>query len=57
MVKHGLKLETGTVVLIKDKNLLCMQWVLGRIIQLHPGEDEIARVATVKTARNKKLEK
>ncbi|XP_018378595.1 PREDICTED: uncharacterized protein LOC108771166 [Trachymyrmex cornetzi] len=49
-VKDGSKIEIGTVVLIKDKNLPCMQWALGRIIQLHPGEDGIAQVATIKTA-------
>ncbi|XP_018316614.1 uncharacterized protein [Mycetomoellerius zeteki] len=49
-VKDGPKIEVGTIVTIKDKNLPCLQWALGRIMRLHPGEDGIARVATVQTA-------
>lgn len=48
--KDGAILKIGDVVLIKDKNLPCTQWALGRIITLHQGEDKVARVATVKTA-------
>lgn len=49
-VKDGPKIETGMIVLIKDKNLPCTQWVLGRIAKLHPGEDGITRTVTIKTA-------
>ncbi|XP_018400958.1 PREDICTED: uncharacterized protein LOC108771320 [Cyphomyrmex costatus] len=49
-VKNGPKIEVGTIVTIKDKNLPCMQWALGRILQVHPGEDGVVRVATVQTA-------
>jgi len=48
--KDGLKLAIDTIVLVKDKNLPCTQWALGRITQLHPGEDGITRTAIVKTA-------
>lgn len=48
--KNGPELNVGTVVLIKDKNLSCSQWALGKIIELHPGEDGIARTAIVKTS-------
>ena len=48
--KDGPTLETGTVVCIKDKNLPCSQWVLGRIKEVHPGEDGVVRAATIKTA-------
>ncbi|XP_039309629.1 uncharacterized protein LOC113004665 [Solenopsis invicta] len=48
--KDGPKLETGTIVCIKDKNLPCNQWTLGRIVETHPGTDGIVRAATIKTA-------
>lgn len=48
-VKDGTKIEIGTVVLIKDKNLPCSRWALGRISALHPGDDGIARAATVRS--------
>ncbi|XP_070515381.1 uncharacterized protein [Cardiocondyla obscurior] len=47
--KDGIKIEVGTMVLIKDKNLPCIKWLLGRIATLHPGEDGTIRAATVKT--------
>ncbi|XP_076660974.1 uncharacterized protein LOC143364585 [Halictus rubicundus] len=48
--KDGPNIEVGTVVLLKDRNQPCSQWALGRITALHPGEDGVARAATVKTA-------
>lgn len=43
-------LTIGDVVLIKDRTLPCNQWALGRITSLHPGDDGVVRVATMKTA-------
>ncbi|XP_011859725.1 PREDICTED: uncharacterized protein LOC105557165 [Vollenhovia emeryi] len=48
--KDGPKLKVGTVALIKDKNLPCSQWAMGKITELHPGEDGVARAATIQTA-------
>ena len=42
-------IKIGTLVTIKENNLRPMQWKLGRIIAVHPGEDGVIRVATVKT--------
>jgi hypothetical protein len=42
-------LQENTLVLIKDDNLPPAKWLLGRIHQLHPGNDGITRVATIKT--------
>ncbi|XP_039311874.1 uncharacterized protein LOC105204988 [Solenopsis invicta] len=48
--KDGPKLEAGSIVCIKDKNLPCNQWMLGRIVETHPGADGIVRAASIKTA-------
>lgn len=48
-LKDGPRIDIGTVVLIKDKNLPCTQWPIGRITEIHPGEDGIVRAATIKT--------
>ncbi|XP_033227916.1 uncharacterized protein LOC117179862 [Belonocnema kinseyi] len=42
------EIEENSLVLIKDKILPPLRWKLGRIIQLHPGMDGIARIATVR---------
>jgi len=39
----------GTLCLIKHENFSPLTWQLGRIIELHPGADGVARVATVRT--------
>lgn len=49
--KDADNLEVGTIVLIKDKGLPPTQWALGRVIEVHPGEDGIVRAATVKTTK------
>lgn len=51
--KDGENVKIGTVVLIKEKNLPCNQWALGRIVDVHPGEDGVMRTVTVKTATAK----
>lgn len=43
-------LEQGELVLIKNDLLPPTKWSLGRILQCHPGKDNLVRVATVKTA-------
>ncbi|XP_023310831.1 uncharacterized protein LOC111691767 [Anoplophora glabripennis] len=42
-------LAVGDLVLVKQDNLPPYQWLLARVVQLHPGEDNVVRVATVKT--------
>jgi len=48
--QDGPKLSTNTIVLIKEKNLPCTQWAMGKIKEVFPGEDGIVRTAIVKTA-------
>lgn len=41
-------IEEGQLVIIKDDRMPPASWSLGRIIQLHPGNDGLVRVATVR---------
>ncbi|CAK9816150.1 hypothetical protein ANTPLA_LOCUS8900 [Anthophora plagiata] len=43
------RLKVRTLVLIKEENLPPCQWRLGRIWEIHPGEDNIVRVVTIRT--------
>lgn len=48
--KNSGHLQLGSMVVIKDNNLPPHKWKLGRVVQLHPGPDNISRVATIRTA-------
>ncbi|XP_043463977.1 uncharacterized protein LOC122499595 [Leptopilina heterotoma] len=41
--------KVGTMVIIKKDNTPPLRWHLGRIIKIHPGDDSIVRVVTVRT--------
>ena len=41
----------STVALIKDMDLLVRTWPLARVIDVHPGDDGLVRVATVKSMK------
>lgn len=43
-------LDVGRLVLLKDDNLSPLHWLMGRIVAVHPGEDGVVRVATIKTS-------
>ncbi|XP_046592768.1 uncharacterized protein LOC107217180 [Neodiprion lecontei] len=43
-------LKVGTLVLLKEENLPPLQWLLGRVVEVHAGADNIVRVATVRTS-------
>ncbi|XP_070069758.1 uncharacterized protein [Drosophila takahashii] len=40
-----------TLVVMKEPNQPPSKWLLGRVVQLHPGQDQRVRVVTVKTAK------
>jgi len=42
-------IKIGDLVIIKEENLPPLKWKMGRVSQVHPGEDGQVRVATVKT--------
>lgn len=44
-------LTVGTIALIKERNLPCTQWAIGKITKLHPGADGVARAADLKTSK------
>jgi len=43
-------LSVGDIVIINSPSLPPLAWQLGRVIEVHPGSDQVVRVATVKTA-------
>ncbi|XP_033221034.1 uncharacterized protein LOC117175436 [Belonocnema kinseyi] len=42
-------IKIGNIVTIRDDNQPPMRWMLGRVIAVHPGEDGVVRVVTLKT--------
>ncbi|XP_031783906.1 uncharacterized protein LOC116417015 [Nasonia vitripennis] len=44
------ELIVGSVVILMDDITYCSRWPLGVIVEIHPGSDGIARVASVKTS-------
>lgn len=42
--------KLNDVVLLHENNLPPSKWILGRVMQLHPGNDGIVRVVTIRTA-------
>ena len=52
MANKGTQLSTNQLMLIRQPNLASLQWAMGRIQEVHPGLDGIARTATVKTAKD-----
>ncbi|XP_066152747.1 uncharacterized protein [Euwallacea fornicatus] len=42
--------QEGALVLVKDDNLPPSKWRLGRVVAVHPGQDGVNRVATLRTS-------
>lgn len=47
---HLPNLNVGELVLVRDDRHPSCQWSLARIVEVHPGQDEIVHVVTVRTA-------
>lgn len=45
------ELSLGSLVLLRQENTPPQRWCLGRIVALHPGNDGVARVATIRTSK------
>lgn len=41
--------EINDLVILRDHDLPPSKWLLGRIVEKHPGKDLISRVVTIKT--------
>lgn len=48
-LRQSTNFEINDMVLIKDERLPPLQWLLARVIDLHPGPDNIVRVVTLRT--------
>jgi hypothetical protein len=44
-----IKVDLGLLVIVKEDNQPPSNWLLGRVIKLHPGRDNITRVVSIKT--------
>jgi hypothetical protein len=47
--KNEIQIKVGQLVLLRDENVKPLYWKLAKVVQLHPGSDNITRVVTVKT--------
>lgn len=45
------KLKVGKLVVLREENLPPLRWSLGRIVEVHPGDDGVIRVVTVRTEK------
>lgn len=43
------RIEKNDLVLIREDNSPPLLWRLGRVIELHPGDDQVVRVVSIKT--------
>ena len=50
--QHASLITVGKLVLLKDENLPPLRWQLGRIMEIHPGADNVIRVVSVKLCGN-----
>lgn len=48
---RGEQLKIGQLVLYKEEGLPPLKWTLGRVQEVCPGDDNIIRIAVIKTAR------
>ncbi|XP_029177719.1 uncharacterized protein LOC114945619 [Nylanderia fulva] len=47
----GIQLRVNQLVLVKQQNLPPLQWAIGRVLEIHPGSDNVKRTATIKTTK------
>lgn len=42
-------IQIGTMVTLQEDNLPPLRWIMGRIVEVHPGDDGVVRVVSVRT--------
>ncbi|XP_076299900.1 uncharacterized protein LOC143218554 [Lasioglossum baleicum] len=47
----GSQLQLGQLVLVKQQGLAPLQWIMGRVQEIHPGPDDVVRAASIKTLK------
>ncbi|XP_036142109.1 uncharacterized protein LOC118645343 [Monomorium pharaonis] len=50
-INKGEQLKLNQMVLLQVQGLAPLQWLLGRVEEIHPGADNVVRTATIRTAR------
>ncbi|XP_011859054.1 PREDICTED: uncharacterized protein LOC105556570 [Vollenhovia emeryi] len=50
-LNKGIQLKPKQLVLIRQQGLAPLQWLLGRVQEVHTGSDGVTRAATVRTAK------
>lgn len=48
--RPAVPIAVGQLVVIREENVPPIRWKMGRILQVHPGNDGVVRVVTLKTA-------
>lgn len=48
---HSPNIRENTLVVIRNEQKSPLEWDLGRVLKLHPGDDGVVRVVTLNTAK------
>lgn len=48
---EGPPVQPGQMVVVREDDLPPQSWLIGRIVAVHPGADEIVRTASIRTPR------
>ena len=44
-------ISVGNVVILKEDSVIPTKWPLAKVVQIHPGRDNIVRIATIRTSK------
>jgi len=50
-MKTSARLEVGQLVMLKEDDTMPLNWIMARIIAVHPGQDDLIRAVTVLTKK------